>query len=107
MTTTTPQRASTTSALRVPVHLWLVIVLMAMSFGAGVIVRTMAEPVPSQAVPQTVLPSGYLAPPLTDQQIGQGLPSGHPTLSGGGATGATGSAGAGAGTGAGTGAGGG
>ena len=98
MTTTTPQRASTTSALRVPVHLWLVIVLMAMSFGAGVIVRTMAEPVPSQAIPQTVLPSQYLAPPLSDQQIQNGLPSGHPGLSG---AGATGTSGAGAGSGAG------
>jgi hypothetical protein len=70
--------------LRVPVNLWLVIALMAMSFGAGVIVRTMAEPQSQQVTPQSQF-SQILAPPLSDQQISQGtLPSGHPDLSGAG-----------------------
>ncbi|MGE5225335.1 MAG: hypothetical protein ACM3OO_00495 [Planctomycetaceae bacterium] len=68
--------------LRVPVSLWLVVALMAVSFGAGVIVRTLAEPTSQQAVPSSQF-SQILAPPLTDQQLSQGtLPSGHPDLSG-------------------------
>jgi hypothetical protein len=68
---------------RVPVQLWLVVVLMAMSFGAGVIVKTIAEPAGSAVVPTQQVPGITLAPPLTDQQIEQGaLPSGHPDLSG-------------------------
>lgn len=88
--------------LRVPVSLWLVVVLMAMSFGAGVIVRTIAEPTGQQAVPSSQF-SQILAPPLTDQQISQGtLPSGHPDLSGatqGGGNGGGGNQGSGQGNG--------
>jgi len=66
---------------RARVDLWLVVALMAMSFGAGVIVKTMAEPpaVPASGFAQ---PGGanVLAPPLTGQQIGQGLPAGHPSV---------------------------
>lgn len=73
--------------LRVPVQLWLVVALMAMSFGAGVLVRTMAEPASSSSGPQTQLGGQIVAPPLTDQQIEQGLPSGHPDLSDGASSG--------------------
>ena len=93
-TTVTGRRGGAArEVLRVPVHLWLVIVLMAMSFGAGVIVRTMAEPVVEQVAPPVQPQAGYpVAPPLTDEEIQQGLPTGHPGL-----TGATGATGAGAG----------
>ncbi len=68
---------------RARVDLWLVVALMAMAFGAGVIVRTMAEPpvTPATSFGQTVN-GGVVAPPLTDQQLGQALPAGHPTLPG-------------------------
>jgi hypothetical protein len=69
--------------MRVPVQLWLVVALMAMSFGAGVLVRTMAEPPSSPVIPQSQIGGQVVAPPLSDQQIEQGLPSGHPTLSDG------------------------
>lgn len=92
-TVTARRRGAAREVLRVPVHLWLVIVLMAMSFGAGVIVRTMAEPVAAQVAPQGLPQSGFpVAPPLTDQEIQQGLPTGHPGLTG--ATGSTGGTGA-------------
>jgi hypothetical protein len=84
------QPSGVSPLLRVPVSLWLVVVLMAMSFGAGVIVRTLAEPTSQQAVPSSQF-SQILAPPLTDQQISQGvLPSGHPDLSELGGTGSQG-----------------
>lgn len=90
--------------LRVPVQLWLAVVLMAMSFGAGVIVKAMAEPPAAPAI-GTQQPVGQiLAPPLSDQQINGGLPSGHPDLTGGGSGSGTGT---GNGNGTGTGSGGG
>lgn len=70
--------------LRVPVQLWLAVVLMAMSFGAGVIVKAMAEPPATPAIGTQQPVQQILAPPLTDQQIQGDLPSGHPDLSGGG-----------------------
>lgn len=71
--------------LRVPVSLWLVVVLMAMSFGAGVIVKTISEPATSTTT-TTQLPTdfGTVAPPLTDDQIEGGLPEGHPETTDGG-----------------------
>jgi hypothetical protein len=63
-------------------------IFMALAFGAGIAVMVMYEE------PQTVVgvqqPVGQFpqAPPLTDEQIQGGLPTGHPDLSGG--TGATG-----------------
>jgi len=89
-TTTTQERETTTpfgALLRVPVSLWLVVVLMAMSFGAGVIVKTISEPTTS-AVTAPALPTDFstIAPPLSDDQIAGGLPEGHPdfTEEGGG-----------------------
>lgn len=87
-TVATKDRDSTPfrSLLSVPVSLWLVVMLMAMSFGAGVIVKTIAEPSTTATTTTTQLPvgGGTLAPPLTDDQIAGGLPEGHPDLSGDG-----------------------
>jgi len=72
---------------RTKVELWLVVIFMALAFGAGIAVMVMyEEPQPVVGVQQ---PAGQFpqAPPLTDEEIQGGLPSGHPDL---GATGATG-----------------
>jgi hypothetical protein len=75
--------------LRVRVELWLVVVFMALAFGAGIVVTAMYdEPAPVVGVQDT---TGVIAPPLTDDQIAGGLPSGHPDL--GAVTGATGATG--------------
>jgi hypothetical protein len=72
------------TVLRVRVELWLVVVMMALAFGAGILVTVLYEEPQDQAVVGTQLPSGQftLAPPLTDDQISAGLPSGHPDVSG-------------------------
>ena len=68
--------------LRVQVELWLVVVMMAMAFGAGILVTALYEE-PQQPVVGVQQPGGqFLAPPLTEDQIGQGLPSGHPDING-------------------------
>jgi hypothetical protein len=72
---------------RASVDLWLVVALMAMAFGAGVIVKTMAEPPAAPATSVGLNGGTVLAPPLTDQQLGQGLPAGHPSLSDGSGSG--------------------
>ena len=80
---------------RTKVELWLVVIFMALAFGAGIAVMVLyEEPQPVVGVQQPV--GQVQAPPLTDEQIQAGLPSGHPDLGGGtGATGAgpTGAAG--------------
>ena len=81
--------------LRVHVELWLVVVFMALAFGAGIVVTALYEE--PQADPVVGVQTGGfpVAPPLTDDQIVGGLPSGHPDLGAAtGATGATGSTGA-------------
>lgn len=75
--------------MRTSVSLWIVVVMMAMSFGAGVIVKAIAEPTEAP-VATTTLPANpgqIVAPPLTDEQIAGGVPSGHPDLSGDGSGG--------------------
>ena len=70
------------TVLRVRVELWLVVVMMAMAFGAGILVTALYEE-PQQPVVGVQQPGGqFLAPPLTEDQIGQGLPSGHPDING-------------------------
>jgi uncharacterized membrane protein YgcG len=99
-TTTVKQHREPTglgAVLRARVDLWLVVALMAMSFGAGVIVKTLAEPPAAPAV-STSQGFGTLAPPLTDQQIQNGLPADHPDFTNGGS-----GSGSGQGTGQGTG----
>lgn len=81
--------------LRVNVELWLVIVFMALAFGAGIVVTALYEEPQAEPVVGLQGTTGQIAPPLTDDQIAGGLPSGHPDLAGGtGATGSTGSTGA-------------
>ena len=79
--------------LRVRVELWLVVVFMALAFGAGIVVTALYEE-PAEPVVGTTDTTGQIAPPLTEDQIAGGLPSGHPGL-----TGATGATGAGSGSG--------
>jgi hypothetical protein len=76
---------------RTKVELWLVVIFMALAFGAGIAVMVMYEE--PQPVVGVLQPAGQFpqAPPLTDEEIQGGLPTGHPDL--GGATGATGAAG--------------
>lgn len=77
---------------RAKVELWLVVIFMALAFGAGIAVMVMyEEPQPVVGVQQ---PVGQFpqAPPLSDEEIQGGLPTGHPDL--GEATGATGATGA-------------
>lgn len=72
------------------VALWLVVVLMAVSFAAGFAFRGYAAGTAPAPAPFTgVSPTGTQpaptqpAPPLNDQQLGGTLPSGHPPVSGG------------------------
>ncbi len=93
------------SVLRVRIELWLVVVFMALAFGAGIVVTALYdEPAASSVAGIQGSTGSLVAPPLTDDQIAGGLPSGHPGLSGAtGATGATGSSGQGGGNGGGNG----
>ncbi len=93
-TATSHERPARTSApgigtaLRVRIELWLAAVFMALAFVGGVTIGMLAEqrqqPVVGVA-PVSQLPAGQFtsAPPLTDEQIQQGLPPGHPDLSSG------------------------
>jgi hypothetical protein len=83
------------AVLKARVDLWLVVALMAMSFGAGVIVKTLSEPPAAPAVSTTQTGVGTLAPPLTDQQIQGGLPADHPDFTDGDGGTGTGSQGGG------------
>ncbi len=81
--------ASATGALRTRIELWIAVVFMVLAFAAGLAVGVLAEPnatTPVVGVGQTttgVPGSSNLAPPLTDEQLQQGLPPGHPGLTGG------------------------
>lgn len=72
-------------SLRLNVELWLVIVIMAVSFAAGLLVgnlggTTRDEPAPAvEVTPADVLP---VAPPLTEEELQDELPPGHPPLGG-------------------------
>lgn len=79
------------AVLRLQIELWLVVLFMALAFGAGILVTALYEE-PSTAVVGGDTTGQITAPPLSDEQIQGGLPSGHPEI--GGATGATGATGA-------------
>lgn len=67
--------------LRIRVELWLAVVFMALSFGAGMAVRLTSEPPAAAPVATTIgADASQVAPPLTDAQIAAGLPAGHPDL---------------------------
>jgi hypothetical protein len=73
-------------ALRTRIELWLVVLLMVLAFGAGLTVGVIGQQEPRPSVGATTIGQGSgplpVAPPLTDEQIQQGLPPGHPDLSG-------------------------
>lgn len=88
----TGSRGGLGAVLRLQIELWLVVLFMALAFGAGILITALYEE-PTSPVVGIQDPTGQVvAPPLTDDQIQGGLPSGHPDL--GGATGATGETGA-------------
>lgn len=77
------------AVLRARIELWLVVLFMALAFGAGVLVTALYEEPAPQPVVGVQQPGSFpIAPPLTDEQLRQGLPPGHPDI--GGATGPTG-----------------
>jgi len=91
-------RSGAGAALRTRVELWIAILFMVVAFGAGLTVGVLAQPKEAPVVgigtggiqaPGSSL--GGVAPPLSDEQLQQGLPSGHPSLTG--PTGATGGGG--------------
>ncbi len=88
-------------AMRTPIELWIAVIFMALAFVGGVTIGVLAEQREQPAVgvaPVSQLPAGQFtaAPPLTEEQIQQGLPPGHPDLSGGPAdTGGSGTSGSG------------
>lgn len=87
----TRSREGLGAVLRLQIELWLVVLFMALAFGAGILVTALYEE-PSTAVVGGDTTGQITAPPLSDEQIQGGLPSGHPEI--GGATGATGATGA-------------
>ena len=98
------RRAAFGGALRTRIELWIAMVFMVVAFGAGITIGVLAQkdeaPVVGTGTVGAQVPgdSSVLAPPLTDEQLQAGLPSGHPTL---GPTGPTGTAGGGGGNGGG------
>jgi len=88
------------AALRTRVELWIAIMFMVVAFGAGLTVGVLAQPKEQPIVGVTTGgitqpgTGGIVAPPLSDDQLNQGLPAGHPSLTGAtGAVGGTGSGG--------------
>lgn len=77
-----PRSTGLRAALRVRIELWLAVVFMTLAFTAGIVVRGMTETPSQPAV--GVMPAEQIqmptAPPLTEEQIQQGLPPGHPTV---------------------------
>jgi hypothetical protein len=71
-------------ALRTKIELWLAVVFMALAFGAGITIGVIAQhtDTPTMGVTQVNQAPGNfgVAPPLTETQIQQGLPTGHPAV---------------------------
>lgn len=89
----TGTRGGLGAVLRLQIELWLVVLFMALAFGAGILVTALYEE-PATAVVGGDTNGQITAPPLSDEQIQGGLPSGHPDIGATGATGATGASGA-------------
>lgn len=69
--------------LRLRVELWITVVFMALAFGAGMAVGVVSQPETAPVTATSVSGGTFpVAPPLTDQQLEQGLPAGHPDLNG-------------------------
>ena len=77
-------REGIATALRTQIQLWIAIVFMALAFGAGVTIGVISQHSETPTVgvaPASQVPNDFgVAPPLTEEQIQQGLPSGHPEL---------------------------
>jgi hypothetical protein len=76
-------RAGLGTTLRTRVQLWIAVVFMAFAFGAGLTIGVIAHttaPAIVDVAPASQAPAIGGAPPLSDQQLQQGLPSGHPAL---------------------------
>jgi len=69
-----------TPVLRTRVELWLVVTLMAATFVVGLVLGLLAgvREQPDDSPSQEQAPA---APPITEDQVGQTLPPGHPSLS--------------------------
>jgi hypothetical protein len=82
--------AGTRSALRVPIELWIALVFMVVAFSAGLTIGVLARstdtaPVVGVGQTSTGIPGqSVVAPPLSQDQLQQGLPSGHPSIGGSG-----------------------
>lgn len=70
------------AALRTRVELWLIVVFMALAFSAGFLVGAMSDPTPASPATGQVptVPEFPAAPPLSDEQLQEGLPTGHPDV---------------------------
>jgi len=84
------------AVLRARIELWLVVLFMALAFGAGVLVTALYQEEPAtQPIVGVQQPGSFpIAPPLSDEQLQQGLPPGHPDIDATGPTGAGGAGGA-------------
>lgn len=93
--TRTEETGGLRAVLRARIELWLVVLFMTLAFGAGVLVTALYQEDPAtQPLVGIQQPGSFpVAPPLTEEQLQQGLPPGHPDIDGG-ATGPTGSGGA-------------
>lgn len=70
-------------SLRLKVELWLALVFMAVSFGAGLIVGNLGGSSQDAEAPVVEAPSADVlpeAPPLTEEELEGELPPGHPPL---------------------------
>jgi hypothetical protein len=78
----TARSAGLREVLRTRIELWIAVVSMALAFAAGIAVSEVSQtPSPAAAVTSTDTTTTFpFAPALTDQQIEQGLPSGHPEI---------------------------
>lgn len=82
-TTEKGRRRGVGVALRTRIELWLAVVFMALSFAAGFTIRAMSEPPTPQGPVAELAPAPLppiFAPPLTDEQLQQELPAGHPDI---------------------------
>jgi hypothetical protein len=75
------------TAMRTRIELWIAVIFMALAFVGGVTIGVLAEQREQPVV--GVAPAGQVdtgglpvAPPLTEEQLQQGLPSGHPDIAG-------------------------
>lgn len=91
METTTAAPPKEVSLLRTPLPVWLVAILMAVSFLAGFLLQnalpeTTVDPAPAPATFEAPPLPLEFAPPLRDDQLDGELPDGHPPVGDAGGT---------------------